>query len=434
MPTTTGQVLAWNASTAKFDPATVAASIGMGTTLSGSPSVGAVLIVGTSGVLAQDAKLAFDATNKRLGVGIASPTAALHAVSSATTDVTVKAIGMASQTADIFQARTSAGVGLTVASTGVVSSPGVGIGSEVFGANAYCLGNYAMAIGNTARVEATAGGGMALGTSSWARQAGAIAIGGGNTNGVNSISIGGNTDAHYSIVMGKLATCLGAYANYFAVGASSTASDPLCFIKAMSLGVTTDVAPRPSAMYTTTSGIGTDIGASDVVLAGGASTGLGTAVNPRGGAVRLQTFLRSMSSGSAGSAAVDRLVVAPEKSLTTAVAGDVLSVPLAAGTSVGLNLSWSAEVTDGTDLQRLSGVTTIDILNKAGVATSQITPIGTPVLLASSGTLAVGFNVTFASGVAKVQATVTSSLTPSPRYPQFWFSLGNGSRSLVTLL
>ena len=107
--TITGQVLSYNSVTSKFDPATVSASVGIGSTLTGSPTTGAVLIVGTSGVLAQDTKLAFDATNKWLGVGIAVPTAAVHAVSSATTDVTFKATGIASQSVDIWQAKTSAG-------------------------------------------------------------------------------------------------------------------------------------------------------------------------------------------------------------------------------------------------------------------------------------------------------------------------------------
>lgn len=432
--TVTGQVLAYNSATSKFDPTTVTTSVGIGTSLTGSPTTGAVLIVGTSGVLAQDAKLAFDATNKRLGVGIAVPTAAVHAVSSATTDVTMKAIGMASQTADIFQARTSAGAGLTVASTGVPSSPGAGTGSESWGANSYALGSFSLAIGNTARVEAAAGGGIAIGTSSWARASGAIAIGGGNTAGVNAISVGGNTDANYSIVFGRLSTCIGTYANYFAVGAASNATDPLCYIKAMSLGVTSDAAPRASAMYTTTSGIGTDIGASDVTLAGGSSTGLGTGTNPRGGATRLQTFPRALTTGSTSQFVADRLVVAPERSVTTAVAADLLSLPLAAGTTAGLKVEWTVEVRDGTDLQRLSGITTIDLVNKAGTLSSQVTQVVTPVLLTTSGTLTFTLAVSLASSVAKVQGTATTSLTPSTGYPQVWLTVGSGSRAAITLL
>jgi hypothetical protein len=104
--TATGQVPSYNSGTGLFDPTTPAASFGIGSTLTGSPAVGAVLFVGASGVLAQSlANLSYSA-----GVLTAASVVAT-AISSPGAGATSEHFGSGSATAATGGGNTSVGNG-----------------------------------------------------------------------------------------------------------------------------------------------------------------------------------------------------------------------------------------------------------------------------------------------------------------------------------
>lgn len=355
--------------------------------------------------------------------------------------------------------------------SGVLTSPGAGSGSEAFGSGATAAGTNSVSIGATAPGNSvvvigkgatsgtTANGGVVIGqgatnglsagqnvvigqsavTSDFGSLnvvAGALA----RCNGGSSLSLGYNavTTAGFAIAVGK-----GAFnqtANTIVFGACTTANgsgsiaDSSAFIGKMVIGRGhVDATPLASVSYAATGGVGTDIGASDIILAAGASTGLGSNVNARGGAVRLQVAPRALATGSTAGTLIDRTVLAPDKSLTNSSATATKTVALPAGTAAVISLRWGVTVGDGTDFQAAGGVTTVALVNKAGTLTKNVSTAGASANAVSSGTLAVTFDASLASNVATITATATSSLTPSTGNPRLWMNIDNLSPQAITL-
>ena len=397
-----GQVMTFDATMSKWKAATpsaATASLAIGTTISGSPIAGQVLFADSTGKLAQSS------------VAIAS---------------------------------------------GIVSSPGAGVNSQAFGlgataggANALSVGGsagslQALALGIGASVDATSGQAMAVGTYSLVGPfaGSAIAIGPGTrANSSFSIAFGFQSvaDAGHAVAFGR--STWNNVANSIVFGANSSALiagkpfDTNAFISKLVVGRShVDVSPLPAVVYTTTGGSGADIGGSDIVLAGGISTGLGSNVNPRGDAVRLQVAPRALASGSSAGTLVDRLIVAPEKSLTNGTAANILGLSLPSGSRAGLIFQWSVEATDGTDHQVVSGQSAISLVNKAGTLTSNVSALGTPASAVSAGTLAVVFDASLVGNIATIRCNAASSLTASTGYPRLHFTLLNQSALPVSLV
>ena len=438
---TTGDVATWNGSLwVNLTPATGGSGAAIGGTIGGAPTTGAILIVGASGVLAQaPTKLNFDATNNRLGVGIATPTAAVHAVSSAVGDITLQATGMASQTASVFSAKASTGYGLVVGSDGTPSSPGSGGSlSEQYGAASVAAAGASTAIGNGATCLASTGtNAIALGAGAQAKQVGSIGIGRLTiANNIASICIGhlSQASANYAMAFGKSSNVFGS--NSVVFGATS-AADAAAYINRMYLGAATDATPQPTSTYTTTAGTGTDIGGTDLIIAGGQATGMGSAVNPRGGAVRFQTPTRKFVTGTGSGGIRDHLVLAPDKSATAGGASPLFSVPLPVGAVASGTIYWTVTCLDGTDYQIRRGATDYLAYNRAsGGYVGSATDVGTPtVLISGGGTLAVAIAPSYAANVLTLNLTPTSSLaTPTTGYPVVSYRIDNSSRATITLL
>lgn len=355
--------------------------------------------------------------------------------------------------------------------SGVLTSPGAGSGSEAFGSGATAAGTNSVSIGATSPGNNVVVIGKAA--TSGATANGGVVIGNGATNGASAaqnVVVGQSATTSdfgsFNVVAGSLARIAGgsgvalgynavtttsnclaigkaafnATANSVVFGSCTTANgsgsvaDANAYVNKMVIGRGhVDATPLASVSYAATGGVGTDIGGSDVILAAGASTGLGTNINARGGAVRFQVATRALATGSTAGTLVDRGLIAPDKSLTNSSATAVATVALPSSTMAGLVIRWSVEAKDATDFQSTSGVTAISLVNKAGTATNQVSNLGTPSTIASTGTLGVVFTVTWSANVATINCTATSSLTPSTGYPRLYMSIENNSTQAVAL-
>lgn len=184
----------------------------------------------------------------------------------------------------------------TVTFNATVSSPGTASASEHFGALSSATGINNVALG----ASATTGGpgSIAIGTSSTASQAsglgiaigylannttnGSVVIGqsAASTGGANAVAIGSGTAAsfNFSIALG--------------VNSATTAANQLVIGSAQNIteayigGGVTSATPPASVKILTTGGSGSNIAASDMILAAGKGTGTGA-----GGTVRIQTSI-----------------------------------------------------------------------------------------------------------------------------------------------
>lgn len=101
--------------------------------------------------------------------------------------------------------------------------------------------------------------------------------------------------------------------------------------------------------------------------------------------------------------------------LTSGVATEILTVPLAAGETRAGQIPFWLEVSDGTDLQALAGTITWQVVNKAGTMTGDADalafPEAAPALSDPDSTLDISADVDFGVNEATVRLTVTTSLT-----------------------
>jgi hypothetical protein len=170
----------------------------------------------------------------------------------------------------------------------------------------------------------------------------------------------------------------------------------------------------------------TDKAAGDLVLTPGISTGTG------GANVRLQTMTRALSTGTSDNTATDRIIVQSPKSVTNNSATTVASMTLATGSVVAGRISYTVEITDGTDFQYETGVISYGVTNKGGAFANNVTTKFGNQQAATAGTLTVTWTIT-AANPALIQINANSSLTPSTGYPRVTFVLENLSQQAVSI-
>lgn len=106
----------------------------------------------------------------------------------------------------------------------------------------------------------------------------------------------------------------------------------------------------------------------------------------------------------------------------------------AAGIASGV-VFWMITVTDGTDHQSLSGVTTYGAVNKAGTYSSTINnDTSNDAKALSAGTLTTTWDILTGSNKITLRVKAASSLTPSANYPKITYSIINDTPTAVTPL
>jgi hypothetical protein len=169
----------------------------------------------------------------------------------------------------------------------------------------------------------------------------------------------------------------------------------------------------------------TDKASGDLILGTGLSTGTGAAK------VRIQTMTRALSTGTSDNTATDRIIVTSPKSITDGSATTLVSLALAAGSTIGGILQYTIEVTDGTDYQVETGQVFISGYNKGGVFSVTATEANSQ-QNASSGTLSTTWAISSANP-AVVSINADTSLTASTGYPRITYTYKNLTQQAVTI-
>jgi hypothetical protein len=138
------------------------------------------------------------------------------------------------------------------------------------------------------------------------------------------------------------------------------------------------------------------------------------------------------ASGTGNNSLVDRLILTSPKVITNNSATTVASMTLASGSIVAGRLSYTVEVTDGTDYQYETGVISCGVTNKAGSIANNAVTKAVNQQAATAGTLTVTWTIT-AANPALIQINSNSSLTPSTGYPRVTFVLENLSQQAVAI-
>jgi hypothetical protein len=262
------------------------------------------------GDMAGASNLYWDETNDRLGIGTASPATALDVSGTITAKVfssvpggsseafglgaTIDgnyalAVGRNAQTA--MNSTTAIGHEASATQTNAVAlGKGAGahsIHTTALGTDTSVSGNYSTAVGSGATVTNLSAVAIGAGAQVSGNRASAFGTGA-NASGAQSLAIGTNSNAahDYSIVIAGRDGA--STANQQFVVGSDTARITTAYI---GRGVSSAI-PSPAVTINATGGNGTDIAATDLVLAGGRATG-----NAAGGDVLFQTS----DAGSSGS-------------------------------------------------------------------------------------------------------------------------------------
>lgn len=169
----------------------------------------------------------------------------------------------------------------------------------------------------------------------------------------------------------------------------------------------------------------TDKAAGDLVLGVGLSTGTGASK------VRIQTNTTATATGTSDNSAVDRIIVTSPKALTNNSAISLLSLTLASGSLIGGVISYTIEVTNGTDYQVETGQVVVSGYNKAGAFGVTVTEVNSQQNL-STGTLATTWAISSANP-AVISVNANSSLTPSTGYPRITFIYENFGQQAVAV-
>ncbi len=135
--------------------------------------------------------------------------------------------------------------------------------------------------------------------------------------------------------------------------------------------------------------------------------------------------------GSASGAARMIIQGAP-KNVTNNTTTTIFSSPLASNTITSGLLSYSIQVTDGTDFQIEEGMISYHAINKGGVFSNNVILKSANQQSMTAGTLTVTWTIT-AANPALIRVNVASSLTPSVNYPKVAVALNNLTQQAITL-
>lgn len=190
-----------------------------------------------------------------------------------------------------------------------------------------------------------------------------------------------------------------------------------------------DAAPDAFTTVQTSSGVGTDIGGSDIKVAGGNPTNLGA-----GGDVMLQTAPSAKATGSTAQTPLDRfVVVAKGKALTDATAVNLFEVALPTLKMAGGRIVATVMCTDGTDMQSFSQTIDFAAVNKGAAYTSNITA-STGDKAVSAGTLTTTWDILTGTDKITIRLNADTSLTPSTLSFLVYYQVFNNSEQQITLL
>jgi hypothetical protein len=169
----------------------------------------------------------------------------------------------------------------------------------------------------------------------------------------------------------------------------------------------------------------TDKASGDLILVPGLSTGTG------GANVKIQTMTRALSTGTSDNTATDRIIVTSPKSIADGSATTLVSLTIAAGSTIGGILQYTIEVTDGTDYQVETGQVFVSGYNKGGVFGVTATEANSQQNL-SSGTLTTTWAISSANP-AVVSINADTSLVASTGYPRITYTYKNLTQQAVTI-
>lgn len=234
-----------------------------------------------------------------------------------------------------------------------------------------------------------------------------------------AIGIGANvTTTEDSIVMGNSAAV--GVPNVFVAGATGSPINGVYFGKGIS-----NAAPTTYTIGGTW-GSGTNIAGAGLNLAGGRSTG--TAAS---GSVSMQTAGFG-SSGTTLNTLVDRFItVGKGLALSDNTATTIATITVPTTACAGGKVTFTVEVTNGTDTQSCSGEVFFNAINKADTFTTDSTL--TASTLATTGTLVVSFSFTTDGPTDAVNLRVTSDTSLTATVHRIWYSVINDSQRVITL-
>jgi hypothetical protein len=119
-----------------------------------------------------------------------------------------------------------------------------------------------------------------------------------------------------------------------------------------------------------------------------------------------------------------------QKTLTDNTATSLVTFALTSGSMSGGTIQYLVESSDGTELQSESGSVVFSFVNKSASYTTGVTPHDTQ-NVASSGTLAVTWDITTGTNLVNVRVNANTSLTPTTlRITYVLTNLGQGAVTL----
>jgi len=314
---------------------------------------------------------------------------------------------------------TQSGNTLTVAG-GVISNPGAGTSSEIFGSGATAAGQNGSAFGNGATSSGTNSG--AFGQSAVASASNALAFGPAanasaaqgtalgvlsTASGINATVVGeaSTASANFSITIGHSSTS--SHQNSFIVGeaAASTATNQIVFGSSavpytnLYLGGGVSMASPSAFTINSTGGSGTNNAGADLNISAGIATG-----NAAGGNILFKTSTVG-SSGTAAQSLATRLTITPT-SVTSAVRNQFAQ---GADVASANNLSLG---TDGNAFE-ITGTTTINLISSIGWQNGAVIRLvfsSSLTVTNNAGTSGTNINILLAGG-ANFSATANDCLT-----------------------
>lgn len=177
-------------------------------------------------------------------------------------------------------------------------------------------------------------------------------------------------------------------------------------------------------------GLGSNIAAPDLVLAGGRNTG--TPVGSITGNVRLQTS-NVGAAAAVTNTLVDRFIIRGSRKLvaTNNTALGLFEIVLGTLAGAGGVIRYAVFAADATDVQLLSGIARFSAVNKGGAYTSEIV-VTSEAASVSAGTLTATFDILTGTNKITIRVTPNSSLTATTYYVKY--SLSNESEQAITTL
>jgi hypothetical protein len=162
-------------------------------------------------------------------------------------------------------------------------------------------------------------------------------------------------------------------------------------------------------------------------------TGIGTG-NAVPSTLQIQAPYFSGAAGTSSQTLVNRWLLNGTANLTSGAATTLITIPLATLQQAGGAITYSIDVSDGTDMLNLAGNVTYSAVNKGGTYTTSSSVLGTESLAKSdiTDTLVTSFTFNNGSNQTQLQITVTATgITPTTF--KITYEVSTGAQQNVTL-